>query len=347
MSALSAWHETKRLLSSGEAEEQRAYLEAVLAGLQPAALLEHLGSFRGMDTFEEPLGCEPDEAEEFLAKLDELRQPTYRPDETRAEMQRQVSEALTAMRKLPWTGDHLYGDALDDASLVLRAVLAGKKMPVLERFRCPSLTGNDVGAGRLRCTLQLPHEGKHQAVGATWTDEQSINPPKNYDDPVQDCAAIKIPRPGVTYRCDKSKGHSGQHADSTAQKAWNVEPTSDPAFEPPKSSRCGSSVEYSTAGESATLYCQLLEGHDGAHLSPTGMTWTAGVNVRTGNPDPINRPLIELSGEQLDDLATEVFGDGECGAVNPNPVRHGKSICVRAKQHGGLHRDADGIRWEK
>lgn len=293
--AYQAWRETREHLKQ---EPDSTFLQRVEESLRPAALLAFLGSFRGMDTYEEPLGCEPDEAEAFLAKLDELRQPTYRPDETRAEMQRQVSEALTAMRKLPWTGDHLYGDALDDASLVLRAVLAGKKMPVLDRFRCPSEYGSKARQNeRVRCELQLPHESKHQArntaggEGYMWTDEQSVNPPKNYDEP--EVCGNRL-RSDV---CVLPKDHDGRH---------------------------------STAGD-----------------APLSWPNSIGVFSPFNNPDPINRPPIELTGEQLDDLAAEVFGDGECGAVNPNPVRHGKSICVRAKAHGGLHRDADGIRWEK
>lgn len=219
--AYQAWRRTKELLAGDHSEETElsaetiGFLDMAEEALRPAALLAFLGSFRGLDTYEEPLECTPDQAEAFLAELDDLRQPTYRPDETRAEMQRQVSEALTAMRKLPWTGDHLYGDALDDASLVLWAVLAGKKMPVLERFRCPSLYQAKKAPLPIRCELQLPHEGKHSVANVgEWTDEQSVNPPKNYD-------------------------------------------------EPPSS-----------------------------------------------NPDPINRPPIEVTDEQLDDLATEVFGDG-------------------------------------
>lgn len=250
------WRETKLRL---KAEPDSVYLMRVENSLRPAALTAWLERFAedaviqdDDDDRQSSIALVSAEKQgKFLAVLDELRQPTYRPDETRAAMQRQVSEALTAMRKLPWTGDHLYGDALDDASLVLRAVLAGKPTPQLERFRCPSqyrINGDQL-LNPVCCTLQLPHASQHlysDAAGNSWswTDEQSINPPKSYD-------------------------------------------------------------------------------------------------------EPEDRPPVELTGEQLDDLAAEVFGDGECGAVNPNPVRHGKSICVRAKQHGGLHRDADGIRWEK
>jgi hypothetical protein len=288
--AYQAWRETREHLKQ---EPDSTFLQRVEESLRPAALLAFLGSFRGMDTYEEPLGCEPEQAEEFLSQLDELRQPTYRPDETRAEMQRQVSKALTAMRKLPWTGDHLYGEALDDASLVLQHILAGKKgWPVLERFRCPSEYGSTARQNeRVRCELQLPHESKHRArntaggEGFMWTDEQSVNPPKNYDE--QGSLTCNAEHEGLV--CTLPPQHAGQHFDARDQEYWGLK-----------------------AG---------------------------------------GRPPIELSGEQLDDLATEVFGDGECGAVNPdlepNPLRTGKSICVRAKQHGGLHRDADGIRWEK
>lgn len=326
--AYQAWRETREHLKQ---EPDSTFLQRVEESLRPAALLAFLGSFRGMNSFEEPMGCEPDEAELFLAELDDLRQPPYRPDETQAEMQRQVSEALIAMRKLPWTGDHLYGDALDDASLVLWAVLGGKKMPVLERFQCPSLYQAKKAPLPVRCERQLPHEGKHAVANVgEWTDEQSANPPKSYDEPEELCGAIKNPRPGVTYRCDKSKGHGGQHADIAHEKAWNVE-------------RCRSIL--------ADKQCAFADEHAGMHRAGT-VVWANRVADGTlANPDPINRPPVELTGEQLDDLATEVFGDGECGAVNPdlepNPLRKGKSICVRAKAHGGLHRDADGIRWEK
>lgn len=301
------WRETRLRL---KAEPDSVYLMRVENSLRPAALTAWLERFAEDAVIQDDDGdresnialVSAEKQSKFLAVLDDLRQPAYRPDETRAGMQRQVSEALTAMRKLPWTGDHLYGDALDDASLVLRAVLAGKKMPVLERFRCPSLYQAKKAPLPIRCERQLPHEGKHSVANVgEWTDEQSVNPPKNYD-------------------------------------------------EPPKSSRCGASVEYSTAGESSTQYCKRPIGHDGNHMSPSGVSWTAGVRIQTSNPDPVNRPPVELTDEQLDDLATEVFGDGECCVQNPKDVGHPREIsahCVRAKAHGGLHRDADGIRWEK
>src|SRR5690348_2198261 len=115
-----AWRETRAHLKH---EPDSTFLQTVEESLRPAALLDFLSSFRGLDTYEEPLNCTPEQAEEFLAKLDEIRQPQYREDETRAEVQRKVSEVLVKMRQLPWTGEHTYGDALNDVSLVLRYVI--------------------------------------------------------------------------------------------------------------------------------------------------------------------------------------------------------------------------------
>jgi len=247
------------------------HLQAVVEQLQPFAVRDFLADFRGLNGMEEPLGCDADEAAEFLAGLDELRQPQCREDETRAAMQLQVSKTLEHMRRLNWTGDHTYGDALSDVSVMLRHVIAGQKgWPVLERFRCPSEYGSKARQNeRVRCELQLPHEGKHRArntaggEGYMWTDEQSVNPPKNHDEP----SAVQI---------------SDAQLDKLGDEVFGTE-----------SSRCKSSVEYSGTDIGVTLYCKLTEGHADAHLAPTGETWTHAFREIAANPDPINRPKPE------------------------------------------------------
>lgn len=329
MSTLSAWHETKRLLDSGEADGQRAYLEAVLVGLQPAALLEYLeANCRSFDSerYDDEDRADTTDVREFLAGLDELRQPQYRDDETRAEMQREVSKTLTAIRRLNWTGEHTYGDALDDAQTVLRHVLAGQKSwPALERFRCPSVRLKKFSGMQVRCMSQLPHDGAHfwtdvdlqgeMRNSVSWLDTASVNPPKNYDGPVKLCGERSGSGDGAL-TCDRIAGHTGPHGDSRADNGWyspkqlpvqltdaQLDKLGTEVFGPESSSRCGSSVEYSDASKSVTLYCKWGEGHDGEHQAPTGEYWSTGFRVQgrvIGNPDPINRPPIsDLDAEEL------------------------------------------------
>lgn len=228
MSTLSAWHETKRLLDSGEADGQRAYLEAVLVGLQPAALLEYLeANCRSFDSerYDDEDRADTTDVREFLAGLDELRQPQYREDETRTELQRLVTKTLGHMRELNWTGDHTYGDAITDAHELLRHVLAGKKgWPVLERFRCPSVRLKKFSGMQVRCMLQLPHDGAHfwtdvdlqgeMRNSVSWLDTASVNPPKNYS---TTCDAVQD---GLV--CTLSPGHDGQHFDAREQEYFQL-----------------------------------------------------------------------------------------------------------------------------
>jgi hypothetical protein len=184
--AYEAWRDTKEALAE---EPDSAYLRKVEEALRPAALLGYLAGFRGLDGNEEPLECDAEEAETFLAGLDKLRAPTHTDLwKLRAEMRIVAANALVALSRMNWTGEHTYGEALEDAEQALKEVLNGRPFPKLDRFRCPSLF--DVprqvvpatGVRQLRCQLQLPHDSDHRYGVHTWTDEQSVNPPQNHDE---------------------------------------------------------------------------------------------------------------------------------------------------------------------
>lgn len=153
--------------------------------------------------------------DKFLVTLDSIRKPAplrrIELEELRTELLTKADAAIDGMRKLNWTGDHLYTDALDDVRVILRAAYAGQPTPILERFRCPSLIGNDVGAGRMRCQYQLPHGDQHRSGETTWTDDQSLNPPI--------CPEWKHAQT-MRGHCDQPAGHEGEHT-SKGFKAWS------------------------------------------------------------------------------------------------------------------------------
>jgi hypothetical protein len=220
--AYDTWREAKKRLGEAGASGESAFLHTVEEHLRPAALTDFLERFvrENQDMYDDAVAISAEDETRFLTELDELRQPTYREDETRAEMQIQVSKVLTDMRQLNWTGDHTYGDALDDASLMLRAVLAGRPAPRLERFRCPSQYHDVIAHKLYRCKLQLPHDGNHswadensrgELVGPIrWTDIESVNPPKSYNEPAPDVCGFKYN--GLV--CELQSGHTGHHLDT-------------------------------------------------------------------------------------------------------------------------------------
>ena len=349
--AYEAWRETKEHLKQ---EPDSTFLQRVEESLRPAALLDFLASFRGLNTYEEPLNCDPDEAEEFLVKLDELRAPTAAQWNAQIEgMRVLVRRTLQDMRRLNWTGEHTYGDALDDAQQVLVHVLAGNNSwPALERFRCPSIFQNSV-SGPYRCVKQLPHESEHSANTAygtkTWTDEQSVNPPKDNDAPAEICGQ-RFCSGEYEETCTLSEGHDLPHIGTkitwTSANSWNpiitdqqLDKIADEVFgnpDPinrPQSSRCTSSIEYSAADKGLTLYCKFNAGHDGAHQAPTGEAWTDHMAEISANYPPKT--------EKAEDT------DGECGATNSAASALKEPTCVRPKLHKGPHRDAAGMRWAR
>jgi hypothetical protein len=139
-------------------------------------------------------------------------------------------DAFKAMESLNYTGEHTHFEVLADARQVLAAVMLGKAIPRLERFRCPSIA-HLAGIGQTRCSLQLPHDGDHRAqthttdtggvgVWKSWTDEESDNPPKSYDPPSDTCGSTRTlsgsSRVAVCARKDK---HKGVHCDA-AGREW-------------------------------------------------------------------------------------------------------------------------------
>lgn len=297
--AYEAWQETRRRLAGGYpagttlTPEAAEYLQQIEESLRPAALTAYLASFRGLDIYEEPLECTPEQAEKFLADLDELRQPQYKPDETREQMRFEIGKALDAMKRLNWTGDHTYGDALSDAGQVLHSVLSGKGFPKLERFRCPSEYGSKARQNeRVRCELQLPHESKHQARNTaggedfTWTDEpfaQTRQAPAPYDEPKvaepsKRCRSIE-PAGGVL-QCEYVPHLTPEHVNgdvswSTGRKQENPDPINRPlVVDHPVRSDDGVCGALNTGpSKRPNSVCVRVKGHRGLHHDEDEMRW--------------------------------------------------------------------------
>jgi hypothetical protein len=174
-------------------------------------------------------------------------------------------DALKAMESLNYTGDHTHFEVLADARQVLAAVMLGKTMPQLERFRCPSefKTSKHV---KVRCQLQLPHEGFHRFVqggdgkGADWSDEASTNPPKSYDEPATAVPADRCrsidPASGVL-QCQYIP-HLGQHRNENV--IWAS-----------PSQICGATGML--GGNPAAVVCVRADEHKGVHCDAAGREW--------------------------------------------------------------------------
>lgn len=211
--------------------ESEAFLALMEENLQPAALKDFLESHAGLDGNEDPITYSDEEIREFLRDLDELRKlSTHELDVLRNKLLVEVYEALRRMKRLNYTGDHTHFEVLEDAWVVLQAVLVGKPMPKLERFRCPSKYS--VGARLFQCDHQLPHGGNHlsthpsNGMGAqvSWDDEQSVNPPVPYVDPhpgpapaLRQCEAER-----VGDRCEMPIGHEGDHSTRDGNVTWTA-----------------------------------------------------------------------------------------------------------------------------
>lgn len=223
MDAYEIWRDTKSLRASRPDDAE--YLDSVLTALQPAALKGYLEAHAGLNGNEEPMTFDADEIAEFLAGLDELRALSEAElNDLKAQLMADALKALRTMRGLNWTGEHTYGEAIDDVEKVLDKVWRGEPFPKLERFRCPSLWQPDV-----RCQYQLPHGGNHKYDSGdgerhvVWTDEQSINPPKNYDEPIEICGAHPYDStskdPIGSAVCVLPAGHSERHNDGAT---WSL-----------------------------------------------------------------------------------------------------------------------------
>lgn len=90
--AYEAWRETKEHLKQ---EPDSTFLQKVEESLRPAALTDLLETFvrNNQDMYDDAVTVDAETQGAFLTRLDELRQPRYREDETRSEMQRQLRKA--------------------------------------------------------------------------------------------------------------------------------------------------------------------------------------------------------------------------------------------------------------
>lgn len=282
MGAYETWRETKKMLDEGRAESRPGaeYLESVLAGLRPTALKDYLEMFA-----DDGRSVDSESIAEFLTGLDELRAPsTVELRRMQDDLKTQAWKVLESMKRLNWTGDHTYADALNDAKQVLGAVFRGEPFPKLERFRCPSrYKGGDLTA-EVQCQVQLPHGDPHlwrddHGFAATWTDEQSINPPKPYAeqiDAVDRCTSEHTFQrgrlKGNTYRCALTAGHEGGHESAGGSnwrnieqlRAGNPDPINRPLDTPP---RCKAT---NVAGMQCIKpeHSQLV-----AHVAENGKAW--------------------------------------------------------------------------
>lgn len=216
--AYDAWQTAKAALAGREiAEGLRNALELSVAALrEPAKIARVSALLRTYDAVQE--GGPYDEADgvwawrdsaaaQIAVALEEFEQTAPALTDLRRNLAQATKEALDLLACKNWTGDNTYGEAIEDMHQVLSAVFAGRDFPTLDRFRCPSLVGNDIGAGRVCCGRELPHEGRHQLGGLSWTDEEALNPPKPRDEAVPLCGA-----PGYQFTCSLLEGHKGSHS---------------------------------------------------------------------------------------------------------------------------------------
>lgn len=245
MGAYETWRATREMVAEEKDPERKKYLTQVQEMLQPSALLDYLES-ASHRFYRDPDGwsaeAEPATSQDvrfFLDGLDELRAPSQAElQQIRRDLHKQVLDATSKLLRMPWTGETRYDEAIADVRAVLSAVIDGKPWPVLERLRCPSIKRKKNGEP-LRCSLQLPHDGEHKAFtptggmgSVTWSDGQSVNPPKPYDDPTKpteaqlDKLAAEVFGPvcEATYKaltCRLPSGHSGHHYDAKVG-VWGI-----------------------------------------------------------------------------------------------------------------------------
>lgn len=239
MSTYDLWKASVQLAEDATTEAERTHHYAVAGVLRGDAIKDYFRHIAGelYDPSEEVVDS-PDNAQvsKFLADLDAIREPA------KPVLQDKLSvaalDALKAMEHLNYTGEHTHFEVLADARQVLAAVMLGKPMPQLERFRCPSLlnpSSPDAQAGP-RCRQQLPHDGKHQwqgtdGKGVSWADEDSANPPTSYDDRPVFTTGGMIPAPEpiavvdkIGVREDGTGAHCGVLATVDAKTVACMEP---------------------------------------------------------------------------------------------------------------------------
>lgn len=278
MGAYETWLEAKKRLDATKHEDEREWLGQTVRHLQPAALEDYLEEFvrSNMDMYEDAVALDDDGVRTFLAVLDEIRGTPAKGEveKTRSAMRSLADDALAKLSRLNYTGAHTHFEVIEDAQLVLNEVLHGRAFPVLERFRCPSVyQGGDLTVP-VRCINQLPHEDPHlwrdaHGVAETWRDEQSVNPPKPYDDPNR-CQSLSA---GSAERCILVRDHIGRHSSGgDGPLSWpNAEELSG---HPVRSDdgQCGAAY---TGGPPADVQrvCVRAKRHAGLHRDETGARW--------------------------------------------------------------------------
>ena len=216
MGAYEVWKETKHRLD--EAPDNK-YLQQTVDVLRDLAVKDYIEMHAGLNGDEEPMEFDQDEIREYLAGLDEIRgtPKSGEVEEARDLAFNTAIGRISQMERLPWTGDHLYGDALKDVRQVLLAAWKGKPNPVLKTFRCPSTFQQQATGANyvLHCELQIGHGGAHKVTDPfeAWTDEQSVNPPidHNEDEPLKaGPRCISIDPESEILQCEYVP-HTGMH----------------------------------------------------------------------------------------------------------------------------------------
>lgn len=216
MSTYDLWKTSVQLAEDATTNFEQAHHYAIAGVLRHDAIKDYFGHIAGelYDPTEEVVDTpDDDQVSEFLRDLDALRETDKLTDRALTE----ALDALKAMELLNYTGDHTHFEVLADARQVLSAVMLGKPMPSLERFRCPSKYRRSSGE-IVQCVLQLPHEGNHNegkpdsaGVNRTsWSDEASLIPPKSYDLPADPCPILY---------CTLTANHNGTCRDAQGELA--------------------------------------------------------------------------------------------------------------------------------
>lgn len=282
--AYDAWKAAKAALAGREiADGLRSALELSVAALrEPAKIARVSELLRTYDAVQEGEPYDPTDgvwasrdgaAGEIAAALEEFEASGPAVADQRAELMERVDASLRAMKHLNYTGEHTHFEVLDDVRQVLAEVLQGRAIPMLDRFRCPSLYKRNKSM-LVRCELQLPHGETHtyrdgSETTYTWTDEQSQNPPVPYETPGVEvappapasvCQSFHVlqyedgtPRNATVY-CNQLAGHPGLHQSASAHQWGHPTCSAQPA-------------------EDSEIYCGREPGHKGMHSSAQGGTW--------------------------------------------------------------------------
>lgn len=211
--AYDAWKAAQQALAVGDLSEGlESALQLSVAALREPAKQEAVRRLvRQYSHF-----SDEELAREIVRTLEEFEQTAPALADLRRNLATATQDALDLLAGKNWTGDNTYGEAIEDMQQVLGAVFTGRDFPKLDRFRCPSrcevrVLSSDA-AETIQCKYELPHDQPHHSGGHEWTDEQSVNPPKSYDEPGAHQYALVCGAPGYQLTCSLLKGHEGSHA---------------------------------------------------------------------------------------------------------------------------------------